>query len=521
MRLGVPILIALLVLADLAWNLSHFNSGLVDVFGLLGFARSFVECQAWPATPYFPAGYPLLLIAGAQLGNALAGGYVLSTGGLALALWALYRLVRELGGDRWLGLAAIGLGWLMPTYRVIAGSPSVDPLYTGLALWFIAASVALWRFAAADQPGFKINQLPPWAGWGLTLPVLALPLIRYHAVLLILPVLAILTSARPQLRRFILWPWLALIGVTAFNYASYYAAYHELLPSAAGIQIRCGLEFRYSLFYASHDDLFRDYPAFCDHARSSSIVADYGWPRLLEHTLKDWYYFLRRPPVVLALALTLALGFRRRLPAGAALLALWIPAYCLVLSPSYYTARAAALPALAALGLALVLAGLVLSGRRAWLGVLIASVLLLAGGWRASNYAQAIYAERVRYARYSREIDRVVTEQDWHWTAVATNDMRIIPLSNNPWALPYPYIGTTWFDDPAIRQPLIGLRAINEQDLSAPTLDLQLQGLIIVDSQPDAQALKSLIETGPWEPCYTAGELTVLRYVRATNPDGA
>jgi len=521
MRLWVPVLIVLLVLMDLAWNLSHFNSGLVDVLGLLGFTRSWVQLHAWPASPYFPAGYPLLLAIGGYLGNALAGGYVISAAGLATGLWALYRLVRELGGNRWLGLAALVLAWLLPAYRIIAGSPSVDPLYTGLALWFIAASVALWRFAAADRPVLKINELPPWAGWGLTIPVLILPLIRYHAIVLVLPVLLIVTIARPRLRPFLRWSWAALLAAFAFNYSSYYAAYHEPIPSVTAIQIRSGLEYRFGLAYPTPEHLYSDYVGFCRYARSNSVVADYGWPRLIEHTLKDWLFFLRRPPVALALVLALVLWFRRRLPVGAALLALWIPAYCLALSPAYYTARSAALPALTALGLALVLSARVLSGRRSWVGVIAAIALIGFGSWYASSYAQSIYAERYRYASYSLEVDRVVAEQGWHWTAVVTNDIRVIPLTNNPWCWPYLHTELSWTDDPAIKQPVLGLTRYREEQLADPPPDWQLEGLLLLHSHPRAAELQSILDNGPWEPCYEAEDYTVFRHIESTSPGGA
>jgi hypothetical protein len=112
-----------LPLADLAWNLSHLNIGLADFYGLAAFAHGLVAHGMWPATPYFPPGYPLLLVPFGLVGSVLVGGYVLSAIGLCLALWALYRLGREWGLARGTALLICMFAWLDPVYRPPAGSP--------------------------------------------------------------------------------------------------------------------------------------------------------------------------------------------------------------------------------------------------------------------------------------------------------------------------------------------------------------------------------------------------------------
>lgn len=499
MRYFFAALIVILPIGDLVYNLSHLNCGLVDSYGLNALAQGLATNGAWPATPYFPAGYPLLLVPGGLMGSALIGGYVLSAIGLGLALWALYRLVRELGGDRWLSAIAVVLAWLLPAYRIIAGSPSVDALYTGLALWFLAAAVALWRQATVGTEPLKAGDLPNWVGWGLVVPVVALPLLRYHAVVLILPVLALLSLMKPQAQRVLAPAWFALLGMMVFNYLSYYAAYGSILPSAMAIQIRTGLEFRYALFYATPEELWHNYQHFCAQARSSSLIADYGWPRLIEHTLKDWLFFLRRPPVFLALALAVVLPLlRRSVPLGTGILALWIPAYCLALSPAYYTARSAALPALAALGLALVLADRLWAGKLARLGIAAAIVLLLAGSLAAGRYSQLVYRERMHFARLSRELTGRQSDRVMNLQNVITNDVRVLPLQNNPWGLPFAYTGQFWTDDPLVhpvQKP--GLKRFSEAEAAAGPEGCDT--VILVYAHPLAERMQVIEESPYWE----------------------
>lgn len=516
MRYLVAATILLLPLADLVWNLTHFNCGLTDIYGLLGLAQGMATGGAWPATPYFPAGYPLLLIPGGWLGYGLAGGYVISALGMALALWGLYRLVREFGAPRWLGWLAVILAWLLPTYRIVAGSPSVDALYTGLALWFIAAALALWRLdPRADMP-LKPRELPRWAGWGLVVPALALPLMRYHALVLVLPVLLVLGWARPRLRALLTPAWFALIGALLFNEASYYLHYGELTPSTLAIQVRTGLEYRYALHYATPEALYHNYLQFCAQARTGSLIADYGWSRLIEHTLGDWLMFLRRPPVALALSLVALTGLvsPRRLPRGAGLLALWILAYGLALSPAYYTARSAALPALVGLGLVLALAFTLaerlLAGYSARLALAVVVLLLLAGSLVASRYAQLIWHERMHYAALSRQIDGELARLDAGRHEVITNDVRVLPLSYNPWGLPFAHTGMFWTDDPMVSMSQApGLVHFSEAQVAAGPDGYDC--LVLIRDQPSAARWEVIDASGQWEIAKSTADYIIYR----------
>ncbi|GEM_PF-1390659 len=533
MRYLVAAAIMLLPLLDLGWNLTHLSSGLPDIFGLLAFARGLVENGAWPGTPYFPAGYPLLLIPFGLAGNALLGGYLLSAGGLMLALWALYRLVRVFDGPRWLGLTAVVCGWLLPVYRLPAGSPSVDALFTGLGLWFLAAVIALWRqgtrpdsaaedAAAGDQlAALTARELAPWVGWGLVVPVIVMPLLRYHAAILLLPVLLVLTLWRPRVRRVLLWPWVGLICVLAFNFLSWYAAWGEPMPSVVGIQMRCGLEFAYRVNYENPEYMYLDYIGMCEHARRSSVIADYGWPLVARHTLRSLYLYMRRPPMVLLLGLAfLTLLIRRRFPAGAGILALWAVLYCLALSPAYYTPRGALLPALAAVGLSLVLATwLAARCHIVWAG-LAAAVLLLIGMSQAARYARLVFIERNHFAQLSRQFDDLMREREWSNDEVIVTDVRVIPLRGNPWGLPFAHTEMFWTDDPAVRpEQTPGIVRLAQESVAAGPPGYRV--LLFKRNHPRADEMQELLASPQWTPLTEIEEMLVLVRSEQASADGA
>ncbi|MDQ3023667.1 MAG: hypothetical protein M3R04_04660, partial [bacterium] len=145
------VLLVVLPFVDLAWNHTHLNIGLADFYGLTLPAYGLVQNSAWPATPYFPAGYPLLLIPFGLLGSTLVGGYLLSAIGGTLALAAVRRLAFEFGLSEGVATLCAVLAWIAPSFRIVAGSPSVDALFTGIALWFIWAAIRMWREKAATR----------------------------------------------------------------------------------------------------------------------------------------------------------------------------------------------------------------------------------------------------------------------------------------------------------------------------------------------------------------------------------
>lgn len=446
MRWLTALAIIALPLLDLAWNLTHLNIGLVDFYGLTAFARGFAEGGAWPATPYFPAGYPLLLSAGGMLGSALIGGYVLSAIGLMLSLWALWRLAREFDLSRGAALAVLFLAWLMPAFRIVAGNPSVDALYTGFGLWFLAAAVHLWRRGAGAQAALT------WARLGITLPAILLALLRYHALVLVLPVLLALLVLRRRSWRLAAVGLIAVALAVAFNLGTYHLAYGEFPASVAALQVRTGIEINTPTHYASADALFAGYPAFAAHARTTPITKDYSLGVIAKHTLLNWYKFLRRPAILLAIAGLVLLIIRRCGISGASIIVAWSLCYTLALSVAYYTPRAALLPVLAMLAVAAAAAWHMFTERRrhnvTWVVFLL---LLVLGCFVMSQYAMLIARERMHFATASREVEREILDKDWSRSGIVVADQRLLPLRDNPWCEPYTTLQPSWIDDTAIR----------------------------------------------------------------------
>ncbi len=442
-------LVILLPAADLWWNLAHLNIGLVDFYGLSAFAAGFALHGAWPATPYFPAGYPLLLLPWGWLGSTLVGGYVLSALGSMLALYFAWLLARELGVERGIALAAIVLCWAAPVCRVVAGSPSVDALYTGLGLWFIASALIFWRSghgaAAVGQGG-----LPRWAMWGLLLPSLLLPLLRYHAAVLLLPALLVLAYTS-RLARCVLLALVSVVAAIGFNYASYSLAFHEPLPSAAQLQVATGLEQRYHKLYGDDDALWESYAQFAQRLEYTALTQIYRPSEIAGHWLRSWAMFLRQPAVLLlGLLLLAAIAARRQLPRGAVLGLLWLLAYTAVLAAAYYTARAAALPVMLAVTLCMWMSSYLASGGgRRWLAPAVVG-LLCAGYFAAGSFALQDYGVRAAFARRSRWLDRYALQHGLKRREIAVADWRLLPLRDNPWSAPYATLSNSWLSDPRI-----------------------------------------------------------------------
>lgn len=484
------LLIVLLPLVDLWWNLAHLNIGLVDFYGLSAFAQGCASHGAWPATPYFPAGYPLLLIPFGYLGSTLIGGYILSAIGIMLALYAAWMLARQMGVDRPSSVAVVLLCWFAPVCRVVSGSPSVDALYTGFGLWFLASAIAAWRLSDAASATGQ-SGLSRWMLLGLLLPALALPLLRYHALVLLVPTLLILALARRNARLALCSLLLAALA-TAFNYSSYFYAYHEAQPSVAGIQVLTGLELSHHKLYPSgNDSLWNDYAHFCEVARSTPILSIYPAKEVASSWLRNWMMFLRQPSVLMLFLLLAAAGiFRRPLPQGAALGLTWVLLYTLVLALTYYTARSAALPVMLATTLCLAVAHSIAATRiKLWLTGVVA-VLLVCGFFLASGFAAQDWAERLRWANYSCWLNDIALLHLVHPSDIAVSDWRLLPLHNNAWTAPFATTSGSWIDDPAIhplqRQAISRIAAV---DLMLPKPPVQF--VVTLDQQSKTAAATS------------------------------
>lgn len=476
------VLVILLPAADLWWNLAHLNIGLVDFYGLSAFARSLAQHGAWPATPYFPAGYPLLLIPFGFLGSTLVGGYILSALGLMLALYAAWLLAREFGADRDAAVLAVILCWAAPVCRVTAGSPSVDTLYTGLGLWFCAGAVAAWRYAGATSAAF-----PRWATCGLIVPALLLPLLRYHAAVLLLPVLLVLVlwGRRPRTAL------LALAGAAAvisFNYASYNYFYSEPLASTAKIQIATGLEQRYHKIYSDAGAVWENYPQFARRIEYTPLLELYRPAELAGHWARSWAMFLRQPAVLLFALLAAALALRRRLARGAFVGLLWLLAYTAVLATAYYTARSAALPVMFAAVLCIGISSRLAEGQaRRWLPA-AAGGLLCIGYIAASSFALQDCRDRAAWARRSQWLNRYTLQHGLAQGELAVSDWRLLPLRNNPWTAPYVTTTHSWMSDPRIQpEQTTGIELASPADLMSRANTCR--GAAVVDAGQGSQLL--------------------------------
>jgi hypothetical protein len=514
LRIWPTLLCIALPLIDLAWNLTHLNIGLPDFYGLALPARAFALHGAWPQTPYFPALYPLLLVPFGLAGSVLVGGYILSAGGLILALLAVRRLTALLVGTG-VSLSAVGtpvrasaipplgspadsltavptpdaltgvptglsalvilLAWIMPVWRVVAGSPSVDALYTGLGLWFLAAAVEVWLSgvgAARARPGpatagpYRATATARGTARStviiLWLAALILPLLRYHAIILVFPVLLGLLLCRPRARWTARAALLAGISGVVVNYVGYLLAYGELLPQVAQLQIRCGIEFEQHIHYPTPQALWDDYAAFAQHGRSTPLLEDYSVEQVAKHILKNWLMFLRQPAVLLALVLVI-LGARSikladpRLRATSQLpliLVSWLLFYILSLSLAYYTARAALLPCL--VGLA-VLSFLMTTPAMPIRYGLVAVLLL--GYLAGSRFAVQDFQQRMHWTETSRSL--------WKWSinnefGAQIPEQYLTPITQGlvwtePWCMPWQPArrSGSWLSDPAIPPRLV------------------------------------------------------------------
>jgi len=453
------VLVTLLVAADLAVNLLLLNPGEPDMVTLLGFARGLVQYGAWPGTPYFPPGYPLLLIPFGWLGSMLVGGCLLSAAGLWLALWAAHNLLIAFEVPRAGALTAVVLCWLLPVTRVTFSTPYVDALFAGLAVWFVAAALVYLQRSGATRAEAGPNRLPSWAVTGLLVPALLLPLLRNHAPLVVLPVLVVLLAWRRK------W-WYLLAGsavlfatAIAFNLLSYRIAYGEALPSIWQTYYRVGLELDYNRFFPTDEEIGIRYLELAKRSREVPLLADYSLKEIAVHTGRQFWLFLRRPAIGLAFMLALLASLpvlRRRLrqplPREVSTAAWWALLYVLALSPAYFTARSAAPVAMVCLAVAAVAAAVIsrlaADGLRRPAWVLLCACLLTVS---AVYFPYRFYAGHYQNHLACRAAQRYVSERGLSYQQVVCSGIVLLPLADNPWAEHFASVRMGWHNDPVIR----------------------------------------------------------------------
>jgi hypothetical protein len=357
--------------------------------------------------------------------------------------------------------------------------------------------------AGGDRPG-PPGAVPPFPRLRLgPLPIVIvlwgtaflLPLLRYHAAVLVVPV-ALLLFMRVRGR----WAAAAVlksaVAALALNFTGFVLVNGHTPADVAQLQIRTGLEVEQHLHFASAQELWDNYADLCARARGVPLLADYSAGQLAQHVLRDLAMFLRQPAIALALLLValLAAAALRRTPArprllpGEAVLALWLVLYCLALSLAYYTARAALLPALA--GLALTLA---LAARGGLRGLGAATALLLAGYGLAGRFAWQDFQERRFYAAACPALDTARLAAGAQIDATLAGDTRLVALYANPWCLPYIAAHGSWLDDPAIPPELTaGWQRVTPA--MSPTLRLAALDTL----HPDPATVDALERSGQW-----------------------
>lgn len=474
-------------LLDLAWNLRHLNIGLVDFMGVSGFARGWAENHAWPATPYFPAGYPLLLAPFGYLGEAmhrggvLQGGYILSAFGAVLLLAAVWRLGRHWGLPDWWALCAVLLGWLSPEIRVSAGAPSPDMLASGAGACFFALACEAWDQGKTGGRGTL----------ALALAGAASVFLRYHMLVLALPI-ALFLAFRRHSRAAGLAALGGLAAAMLINHGVYWLQFHTPLLGSALIQVRTGLSFRYARPYISPRELFSRYPEFVAHCRSTPLFADYGPAEVGRHLALDWLQYLRRPAIVLAAFAALgAILLRRRLPGSQWLALAWLPLFTLALSPAYYVPRAAALPVSIAVTLTMASARLLLPERQRAIQ-LLAAALLLCGFGLASRFALADFRLRLASAKACRALADVVQREGLDWETMAQFSGYIYRVEGNPWFKRGYCLHTTWLDDPAIRPEQLPDRQRVDVLATASREDRTVESVVTFEPGFDTDQWRSL-----------------------------
>lgn len=280
-------------------------------------------------SPYFPPGYPLLVWVLVQAGLvALNAGVLLAALGTGLSAGAVAYMARLW---RLPAAPALGLGLLaatLPDVFEIGCNPHVDALYTGLGLVFISA--ALRALIARPNAGVWLS--------ALLSAVLVLTL-RWHAALLVAPVLLVLLCVRRSRR---LGLALLVCSLLAAGWC-YWALYVTCgsLELAAGKQVAVGYVMRQPDGVDSMHAIYQNYDSFLPQ------LPRFSWLQAADNIAANYVEFLTRKAVLIGAAawLLALLIFRRCVPHSAWLLLL-IAGYTLAVSPTYFTPRASALPEL-------------------------------------------------------------------------------------------------------------------------------------------------------------------------------
>ncbi|MBN2083564.1 hypothetical protein JW859_15320 [bacterium] len=315
-------------LAVVALNWQHALSNADFIY--MCCAARYLADGGVPVTPYFPAGYPVLLGLLTLTGlTALKSGVLLSAAGTCLSISAVVWTALRLKLPVYLSLALGLLALTLPDVFEIAFNPHLDALYTGLGLWILALALAV--LAGDDRPALD---------WWLVALSLLLISLRYHAVIIVLPVALVLVFRMTKAHR----AGATLLIITQIAVGFCFAWLNFTTGSfntAAADQVRTGHV--YLANYDAVDLIFTDYAEFLETAPpvSSRMVA--------ENVARVWPQYLLRRALWLGLAFWLVAILVGRYPPRSHWLVLFMLGYTLAVAPTYFTPRASALPELAAL----------------------------------------------------------------------------------------------------------------------------------------------------------------------------
>ncbi|MCD6282531.1 hypothetical protein J7J84_02850 [bacterium] len=448
--------------------------------------------QGFSPYRFYPPLYRALV---ALLGGGIAAGRILSATGLALAVAALMiPAIRRWKVSLPLAILGLALAFTAPHLFATALSPSVDMLYTGIAL------LGLATLSHLTMPLAKPDVLPART-LILQLCLCLLFLLRYHGQMLVLA-MSLVMALFPGNRKVRIYGWvftlLFLVPVLIFGRQG---------MNAATEQVWCGLEFRYHRLAEAgvldgqprggdvNGYIWDQYDKVVRVANDISLRYHYSTGEIAAHVADNYYHYLRRPLVLMGLVLFMLGGWsvwRRR---DRYLFAAFLLLYPLALSPAYYTARASLLVELAGLYLALQVIRDVSenSGKpRRILAYSAAGLLTVLA--LATSYPRMLH-ETANWRRQLSEacaVEEAMQKRDIDWHYVWTEDTSVTIRYRNPRALITDRAYRSWLDYAFSRKPPEGV--VPPEDLLAEPVG-RYKLLIIRD---EALAAK-LTATGNWE----------------------
>ena len=318
--------VAAVVVAVLNWQHALSNTDFIYMCA----AARYVADGGYPLTPYFPAGYPVLLWLLVQTGlTALTSGVLLSAIGTGLSAAAVCWTALRLKLPSYLSLALGLLALTLPDVFTLAFNPHLDALYTGLALWVLALALAI--LAGDDRKALT---------GGLVTALVILGFLRFEALLLALPLGLVLVCHKRPARTAGWWLLLFVLVFAPFHYSQLSQQTGSWQPAAFD-QVRASQASLYDR--GATEQVSTDYAEFLKTAPPFSLRM------AVDNARSTWPQYLLRRALWLGLAVWLVAILVGRYPLRSHWLVLFILGYTLAAAPVGFTPQASALAELAAL----------------------------------------------------------------------------------------------------------------------------------------------------------------------------